>query len=194
MKKALAAIAGLLLIMCCGCSTGYREIERGYMVTAVGIHAEENKIQIILETLSSSDREPGSESIKILYGEGDNLNRAFGSIKKSLVKSLYFEHCGVIALDSDFTDSEISKILDFCNDLETLNIDVYVVRTHNTAALFETEAAYKSIGYSVIELTKNTGANGSVSNQLYNVRKRYSSGENFKLPVVTVKNNTLVLE
>lgn len=194
MKKALSALATLLLILCCGCSTGYREIERGYFVTAVGIQERENKIQIILETLSASDREPGSESVKILYGEGESLSNAYGNIKKSLVKSLYFEHCGVIAADNGFTENEISEILDFCNDLETLNIDVYVVRTDNAAALFETETAYKSVGYSIIELIKNSGSYDNAENQLYNIRKRYAGGSAEKLPSVNVKNDTLILE
>ena len=89
---------------------------------------------------------------------------------------------------------ECDKILDFCNDLETLNIDVYVVRTDNAAALFETETAYKSVGYSIIELIKNSGSYDNAENQLYNIRKRYEGGSTDHLPLVNVKNDTLILE
>lgn len=194
MKKILSVSVVLLLTFCSGCGKGYREIERGYLVTAVGLCVNESKVQIVLETLSASDTDSGSESIKLLYGDGNSLREAYDNIKKSLIKTLYFEHCGVIAADNSLANNEMYKLLDFCNNIETLKSDVYLVQTDNADELLQTEAVYKSVGYGIIELIKNSGNYSDGDIRLYGIKRHRKNGTAVKLPLVNVKNNTLVLE
>ena len=50
MKKLCIVFLALALIFCSGCN-GYKEIERGYFVTAVGFKIGDNGIKILLEHL-----------------------------------------------------------------------------------------------------------------------------------------------
>lgn len=189
MKRKAIILTLISLILLCGC-TGYREIERGYFVTAIGFTKQNGGFGIVLETLAPSDIEPSGEGNNLLSGSGKTLDAAYGKIKNSLTKSLYFEHCGVIVVSRDFTENEILEIFDFCTALNTLNIDVYVAQTDDVTALFETETTDESVGYSIIGLIKNAGNNG-FSNQLYQIKRQ---GVKTVLPTVSVRNNTLVSE
>ena len=189
MKKTAIISILISLILLCGC-TGYREIERGYFVTAIGFTKQSNDFGIILEMLSPSDIEPSGEKINVLSFGGKTLDAAYGEVNQSLKKPLYFEHCGAIVVSRDFTENEISEIFDFCSNLDELNIDVYVARTDDVTAIFESQTADESVGYSIIGLIKNTGDNVFL-NQLYQIKRQDAQAV---LPTVIAQNNTLVLE
>lgn len=189
MKKTAIISILISLISLCGC-TGYREIQRGYFITAIGFTKQSNDFGIILETLSPYDTEPSGEKSNIISGSGKTLDAAYGEVNQSLTKSLYFEHCGAIVVSRDFTESEMSEIFDFCTNLDTLNIDAYVAQTDNVTALFESKTADESVGYSIIGLIKNAG-NNTFLNQLYQIKRQDAQTV---LPTVNVQNNTLVLE
>lgn len=189
MKKTAIISILISLILLCGCS-GYREIERGYFVTAIGFTRQNGGFDIVLETLSPSDIEPSGEKSNVLSCSGKTLDAAYGEISKRLTKPLYFEHCGAIVVSRDFTESERSDIFDFCTTLDTLNIDVYVAQTDDVTALFESKTAEESVGYSIIGLIKNADDNVFL-NQLYQIKRQ---GVETLLPTVIAQNNTLVLE
>ena len=192
MKKALIFLLCVSLFLCCGC-TGYREIERGYFVTAIGFTKQGRNFNIILETLSPSDVQPSGETSHVLSGSGKTLDAAYDEINKSLIKKLYFEHCGVIVFNQNFTEDELSEIFDFCSTFKTLNIDAFAVKSDDVKLLFETEAADESVGYDIIGLVKNAGDN-VFSNQLYQIERQRKRGISTILPTVSAKNNTLILE
>ena len=189
MKKTAIISILISLISLCGC-TGYREIQRGYLVTAIGFIKQSNDFGIVLETLSPSEIELSGEKSNVLSGSGRTLDTAYGEVNQSLTKSLYFEHCGAIVVSRDFTESEMSEIFDFCTNLDTLNIDVYVAQTDDVTALFESKTADESVGYSIIGLIKNAGDN-TFLNQLYQIKRQDAQTV---LPTVNIQNNTLGLE
>ena len=189
MKKLTLFLCVLSLTLLCGC-TGYRETERGYLVTAIGFKKSSGKIGISLETLVASDTEQNNESENILYGEGKDIVSAYSDIKRQLLKDIYFEHCGVIAVENGFDDNETTEILNFCRGLQSLNIGVYVVKTDDINALFETKVSHESVGYAVIGLIKNAG-DSDFSNKLYEIQKNQTA---FTLPQIKKKDNTLFLE
>lgn len=192
MKKLKLFICVFILITLCGC-TGYRETERGYLVTAIGFRKDNGKVEISLETLTASDTAQNSESGNILYGAGQNLTEAYYSLKSSLLKDVYYEHCGVIVVENSFDEEETVEILTFCRTLQSLGIGVYVVKSDNVSGLFETRILDESVGYGIIGLIKNAGQD-KFSNKLYQIEKNQAAQKTFVLPKVNAKNNILILE
>lgn len=172
-------------------SLGYREIEDGYIVTSVAFEKTGNEVEMILEVLLPLSTEQTYENM--LYGKGENFEKAYVEIQKSLVKSLYFEHCGVIIISNNYTVSETEKIFDFCKNLKLISIDVYAVVTDDLNEIFKTEKSSESLGYDIIELLKNSKFE-SLKNQFYQIEKQYALGLTPNFPVVNVKNNRLILE
>lgn len=192
MKKVLVFICIAGLIFACGC-TGYREIERGYLVTAVGFKKQSDKTEIVLETLLPNDTAENIKETEILSGAGTNFSYAYKNLQNSLVKALYFEQCGVVAVDGTFSPDEIATILEFCHNLPSFNIGVYVIKTDNINSLFENGG---TAGYDIIGLIKNKTENqGDIfSNQLYQIERDMSKEKTISLPEINVINKKFVLE
>lgn len=189
MKKIFVFAVCLMFVFCCGCN-GYREIERGYLVTSVGIKKENGRYIVVLETLVSDGNE---QNVKTLSADGDTLGKILDEMKSKNVKKLYFEHCGIIALESDFSDSEIAEILNFLKNSNLFNLDVYVVTTDDVYRLLESGNSFQGVGYDVISLIKNADKNRLYS-QLYELERKITYKESFNLPKVNLKNNVLVIE
>lgn len=189
MKKIFLFAVSLMLVFCCGCN-GYREIERGYLVTSVGIKKENGRYIVVLETLASDGN---SQNVKILSADGDTVGKIFDELKNKNVKKLYFEHCGIIALESDFFDSETVEILNFLKNSNLFNLDVYVIFTDDVYGLLDSGNSIQGVGYDVISLIKNADKNRLCS-QLYVLERKMTYKESFNLPKVNFKNNVLVLE
>lgn len=186
MKKFLMCLCCVTLVFCCGCGS-YREINQGFLVTAIGFEKQDNNVKIVLETVFDSEKT--EDESNLLSGEGESFESAYGQIKNTLVKKLYFEHCGVVAIDVGFTENEIAKILKFYQEISTVNTGVYAVRTNNATSLFKTRTKSESVGYDIINLIKNS--NKVFSNQLYQINRQ---NFNVELPIINSKNNTLILE
>lgn len=182
----------ICLVSLSGCSGG-KEIEDGYIVTSIAFRKNGNETEIILEVLLPRSTELIDKNNTLLYGKGESFEKAYCEIQKSLVKSLYFEHCGAIIISNDYTTNEIEKIFDFCKKNKLLNIDVYAVLTDDFDKFFKTEKTGESLGYDIIELLKNSEFK-STKNQIYQIEKQYALGLAPELPVVNVKNNILILE
>ncbi len=188
MKKIIVFAICAVCLLFCGCS-GYKEIERGYFVTSIGVAKKSESYTLFVETLVYENDMQGK---KIMSSDGENIEKAFEQLKKQLVKNLYFEHCGIIALQSDLND-ELSEILDFFKKSNFFNADVYIVTTDDTALLFNGVNSNQAIGYGVISLIKNADEKDFCS-QIYMLERRLTYKESFKLPKVNIENNVLVLE
>lgn len=189
MKKLCIVFLALALIFCSGCN-GYKEIERGYFVTAVGFKIGDNGIKILLEALSPSADE---QKRCVLSGEGKDLSDAYRELQKSLVKKPYFEHCGVIMLENGLKQSDILNILNFCAENISLNIGVYLVGAQNITEILKTPSLSDSVGYDIISLIKNS-KDKSYSNKLYQIKRQTEEHKIYDLPLISLENERLILE
>ncbi len=182
MKKRLALIIVALSVILCGCG-GYREIDRGYLVTSLGISTKDGAVNISAEALSSSDVSDKSSERVVLSGSGESVSLAYKDLKDSLVKPLYFEQLGAVVLEN----------IDFKNVKEIGGIkqDVYLVKTDNIKALFESDTPSGVLGYDIITLIKTQSKEKKIkiSNQLYNLQNK-----SFDLPTVNFINGTLIIK
>ena len=135
--------------MLCGCSD-YREIERGYLVSAIGVNKTSDSVEIYLETQTAALSDKTLERA-VLNSNGNTLNNAFENLKLSLVKPLYFEQVAVVIFNSPLTVEDIN----FLTQILKLNYGAYIVNTADITSLFAYESPSEILGYDIITLIKN---------------------------------------
>lgn len=184
MKKICFIVSFILIIALCGC-TGYREIDRGYLVTAIGFSKADDKVDILIEAMSSSDVSDKKNERVVLTGSGDDEKSAYINLKTSLVKPLYFEQLGAVV----FEDMETVNA-EFLNEIPNLNFGIYIVRTDDIKNLFENDSPSGVLGYDIVGLIKNYNkeSDDKILSQFYKVR------QNGELPVVNFIDGRLVVE
>ena len=153
MKKTVLFLVAILLFLLCGC-TGYREIDRGYLVTAIGISQENQKTNIFIEAISSSDVADKPSERVVLTGIGDNIDAAFKNLNSSLVKPLYFEQLGAAVFDAALSEKVYMDFLTFLKQHDSINLGIYIVNTNDVKKLFEFESPNGVLGYDIMGLIK----------------------------------------
>jgi len=195
MKKSVVLACAIALMMLCGC-TGYREIDQGYIVTAIGFKKNSDETEIVLEVLTPSGTAEKVKDTNVLSGTGKSEKEAYNDIKSQLVKDIYLDHCGLVAIEGGFNTKELTEVLQFCNTLQSLNIGAYVINTNNVEDLFDAKAVRMSVGYDVIRLIKNAakGNGQSFSNQVYQLQRDFSAGKSPQIPLVNITDKKISLE
>lgn len=179
MKRLVILLFAFLILFLTGC--GYREIDRGYLVTAVGFDEEKGSVKIYIEAISSPDVSDSPPERVVLAGDGSNLQNAFESLKLSLVKPLYFEQMGAVVVGGSLN----GKIISFLESIPNVNYGIFIVKTDNVKALFEVQTPSGVLGYDIIGLVKT---NTKTENQLYQINR-----QDFALPTVNFENDRLIL-
>lgn len=193
MKKIILLAVVLSLLLLCGC-TGYREIDRGYIVTAIGVSQKEGKINLFVEAISSSDVVDKPSERVVLHSTGDNINNAFKSLKESLVKPLYFEQTGAVIVEKSVNNVGKKELLALCKKHSAIGLGVYIVSTGELNSLFEINSPNGILGYDVIGLIDNYEKNSGkkLFNRLFEIKRQEFWADN--LPVVSVIDNRLKLK
>ena len=185
MKKLCILISVCLIILLCGCN-GYKEIDRGYIVTAIGFKDKNGTTDIFIEVLYSSDVTDEKNKRTILTASGPDETQAYKNLESALVKPLYFEQLGTVVFEKT-TDFNIG----FLKEIANINLGVYIVKTDNIINLFENATPNGVLGYDVISLIKTQQKEGfkKATNQLYK-----SQSYNFDIPYVNFVDGNLILK
>lgn len=193
MKKVAFLFVMLSLLTLCGCN-GYREIERGYLVTAIGFKQNENEVVIAVNAMSSGETNDSASQNVTLYAEGKTLFDAYNALKSQLVNPLYFDHLSVVVIE-DSASTLQSEIIGFCESLRSVSLGLYVVSTPELQLLFEAPTPSDMLGYDIMSLIENYNKQNNITanNQLYKLQKTLSSGDKISLPSVRVIDKKLEL-
>lgn len=186
MKKILFITVALSLL--CGC--GYREMEQGYLVTALGFSEQDGVIEIVAEALSSSVTDKNAERV-VLSGKGSDAASALNDMKSQLAKPLYFEQLGTVVLDRALSAESKNEALRLLSVTDGTHAGIYVVNSDDVTALFNASSPDSILGYDIIGLVKNyQQQNGSrILNQLYHLLR---GDEN--LPIVNATDRSLTID
>jgi len=195
LKKYAFILLTATIVLLCGCSS-YREIERGYLVTAIGFSIEDNIATLMLEAVSSSNVADKSSETIIMSGNGDSFDKAYSKIEKQLTKPLYFEQLGALVIADNLQYSQIKQLTDFYQKLPSVNYGIYLVKTSSVTKLFNSDAASGVLGYDVIGLIKNfEGLNNvNFSNQLYEINRGSVTTNINNLPIINTVDGKLRLD
>lgn len=185
MKRFLAILLVVAFLGLCGCN-GYKEIDRGYLVTALGIEQTITGVNVYIEAASSSDVDNSEPKRVILRAGGITLQNAFKNLRNTVVKPLYFEQLGTVVLNQNPSDKTVS----FLQDAINLNLGVYLIKSYDVEALFKYEPPNGFLGYDIIGLIKSTEKEHKISSSVrfYQFYRNYD-----KLCEIAIKNNALTL-
>ncbi len=194
MKKSVLVLLVAIFPMLCGC-TDYKEIDRGYLITAIGFGIEEDDFTLSLETISSSDvTDKPSEAI-ILSGSGKTVDDAYAAIEKQLVKPLYFQQLGAVVIDNTLNEAQIKQAIDFYKNLPLVNYGIYLVKTNDITTLFNSETDNGVLGYDIIGIIKNFEKRNQANllNQLFELNRNNFTNGIAALPTVNTVDGRLEL-
>lgn len=170
--------------MLCGCM-GYKEIDKGYLVTAVGISNKNDNAGIFIEAISASDTAKGENERIVLASNGNDIYQAYSNLKTTLVKPLYFEQLGAVIIEGYLDDG-----LNFIKQIPNINYGIYITKTDDVKLLFESYSAKGLLGYDIISLIK--------TQQKQNAKKlstQYFEIQNTKnLPTINILSGKLIIE
>ena len=179
MKKANLCFLITMMFLLCGCSA--YEIDRGYLVTTIGIEKSENETKIYIEAVSSSDAFGESLNKIVLTSGGESPEDAYKHLRHQLAKPIYFEQLGAVVFNNGLFDDGI----EFVEGLSNVSYGIYVVTTDNIEALFNYKPTDGVLGYEIIGLIKN---NNDIKNRLYQIKQ-----SNFYIPSVNCIDDKLVI-
>ncbi len=185
LKKLQAFMSVCLVLALCGCM-GYREIDKGYFVTAMGFSGQNGSASILIEAMSSSDVVNTDSERVVLSGSGNNTQQAYENLKSTLAKPLYFEQLGTVIFEG-----EIEENLNFIRRIPNINYGIYIVKTDDIKSLFEGKTVNGVLGYDIISLIKTQQKQNDIkaATQFYKVQ---NAKEN--LPVVNFVEDKLLLK
>ena len=149
MKKVIVFVLIIGLSLLCGCN-GYKEIDRGFIATAIAFYKSENRAHIIIETSASSMTEQNTKRI-ILSGEGDDFDSAAQNLYSQLTAPIYFDQLGTAVFENSLTADEQGELLESFLTSENIKWDIYVVTADNVGALFKNDGN-NFLGYDIIGL------------------------------------------
>lgn len=182
MKKAASVVACVCIVLC-GC-TGYREIERGYFVTAIALCDKGEKVEIVIEALASSDVLEEKDKKVVVRGGGDSVQTAFENLKNSLVKPLYFEHLGAAIFEKSLIDA-----IEFLKNIPNVNYGTYILKTDDSKALLEGDTPNGVLGYDIVSLIK-----AREDEKPYEFKNRLYNASEQKIPTINFKDGKLQLQ
>lgn len=177
MKKLLLLLPLSLLLLFCSCAS--REIDRGYLVSAIGFSEIKGQVHLYIEALSSSDTTDKPSERVVLTAGGNSPQNAFENLRGTLVKPLYFEQLGTVIFEKDINH----QALKFLKDIPDINYGVFLVKTDDTAKLFKAQTPNGQLGYDIIGLLKT---NGKTKSSLYAINR-----ESFEVPTINIENGRL---
>lgn len=190
MKKIIFILTAVSVLLLSGC-TGYREIERGFLVTAIGITPQKEKVCVYIEAMSSTDIAESPSKAVVLAGEGGDIAAAYKNLTTQLVKPLYFEQAGTVIFDSSLSEQAQYQALEFLKDFQNINLGIYVVKTDDVKSLFDTQNYSGILGYDIIGLIKFAEKENDITvlNQLYEVQRSKTA-----LPLINRDNDKLTFD
>ncbi len=186
MKRILFLLLFCFFALLCACD--YQEINRGLLVTAIGIAHNDSTVNLTIEVINSSDTFDQSSSRQVISSSGNNLNQAFSNLGSQLVKPLYFEQLGAVVLEN----TSPKEAVDFLEKIPNINYGIYIVKTDDVNAIFHQETTDTIVGYDIIGLVKNYCKNNDIdiSNQMYQINKN-----SVLLPMIVLgEGNLTILE
>ncbi len=187
MKKLELISIVIWVLLLCGC-TGYREINRGYLVTAIGFEQEQDNTKIFIEAMSSKDNADKTNERVVLSAVGNSPESAFDNLNTTLTKPLYFEQLGTIILDENTDIQQHRNMIAFFEKIDQLSLGVYVVKSSDVKSLFDAQTPDGVLGYDIIGLINNyknqTGQ--ALSNQIFHLQRSEQT-----LPIIDIADEKL---
>lgn len=176
MKKVILAV--LFLFLLCGCEKTGPE----YLISSIGFDNENGKYNVYFEAvIINSENE--EQTLKLLNGKGDSIDKAVKQIKNSCTQPLLLSHCGVIVIGENIDADQFKDIKNYCYDTDPITLSAYFVKAKNAKELLSAKPVSSAcVGYDIMGLLKQ---NDATKNRFFEI---LNDVQNVKLPTISVKD------
>lgn len=175
MKKIVLVITFLLFL--CGCEKTGPE----YLVSSMGFDKVNGKYDICFETVIINS-ENQDQTLKLLSGKGESIDKAVKQIKNSCTQPLLLSHCGVIVIGENIGEKQFEDIKNYCYDTDPITLSAYFVKTKNAKEVLSAKPVSSAcVGYDILGLIKQNNATKSRFFEILN------NGKDVQLPMISVK-------
>ncbi len=148
MKKILIF---LLLFSLCGCAKAKSE----YLVSSSGFDYKNGQFEVFVEAVVSNS-ETEEQSLKLIKGCGETVEKAMAEIKKQCTQRLLLSHCAVILVSEDIQSDKLDEIYEFVLNNEDITLSVVFAKTENIEKLFSQKpVSTVSVGYDILSLIES---------------------------------------
>lgn len=181
MKKFFLVV--VLLLLLCGCQKTKPE----YLVSSIGFDKKQNNYTVFFETVIINT-ENTSQSLKVLKGEGESLEKAVAQIKRQCTQPLLLSHSGVIAVGEGLNRDDLKQICEYALK-EEITLSAFFIKTKSAQKLLEVKPVSSAcVGYDIMGLIKQ--------NKPYKNRFFELINADFKatLPEIALKEGGLYFE
>ncbi len=183
-------LLSFFLVVCacanlCSCSD-YRELEKGYLITALCFSDEGEDLTVKLETLFPASDSNSAPKTEILTASGKNALGALDNLELTLTRQLYFDHCAALIVENSIDREQLNDIISYCNENKRLNEGLYVVFADDIDNVLEIEPVSNAVGFDIMNLMKKLKSKNKIDykNRFYEMKKRMIEGEEISLPLI----------
>lgn len=176
MKKILYIFTLLCFFMfgLCGC-VGQRELDKGYMLTAIGFEGTDSGISVIAELITVSDMQNSSPEPQVLSAKGDTPEDALYKLSLDFPRAVYFDHCAALAIGQGIDSKNLEAVIKYCATADNLNLNMYVIYCPDIESVFNTPTVSSAVGYHIMRLLNFKAKESGIdyNSRFYEIRHAY---------------------
>lgn len=183
LKRFICILLALCLSVCllCGCA-GRRELDKGYMLTAIGFELEGKAFKVTAELISVSDMQEDSPKPQVMSANGVTPQNALYNLSLNFPRAVYFDHCATLVIGGGIEDERFKAVIDYCAEAENLNLNMRVINSSDIQTLFNTPTVSAAVGYHIMRLLsfKEKESGLEYTSRFYEIKN--TSDKTFLLP------------
>ncbi len=186
MKK-LLFIFPLLLILC-----GCKQTGAEYIISSIGFDNNDGLLNTCFEAVVINS-ETEDQVIKLLEGNGKNVEQGIAKIKKQCTQDFLLSHCGVLVIGESVTENQINDIYQFCFNERDITLSARVVKTENAKELLQKKPVSSiAVGYDILGLIEQySKKDKQIKNRYFEIM---ALEREVKLPKIALKEEGYYLE
>ncbi len=148
MKKCFLAL--LALIMLCGC----QRTKSDYLVSSMGFDYKNGQFYTCFEAVISNS-ETDEQSVKLIKGKGETIEKSVEEIKKQCTQKLLLSHCGAVIVGESVPQKQLEQIYEYCFNNADITLSTLCVETENAEKLLSQKPISTiAVGYDILNLTE----------------------------------------
>ncbi len=155
MKRIFISLLFLCILAGCRSGSDYIEPESRIIVSALGVDSSEEGLLVTAECINiNTTNNNDSYDIKIITGEGSNMQTATAALSTKIDGELLLSQCPVFLLGDSLTNENLSDIYAFAIDTESIPFGIRLVSCVSANSLINANVDKKPSGYQIMSMLR----------------------------------------
>lgn len=167
-------VVGIFFVLSgCSAKEAIASDKQEYIVSSIGFDNANDDIKIIIEAVVvNTDDLKEQKETRIITGEGENPDEAYGNIISKITQPLSLGHNAVTVIGESITPEQLELIFEFLKETPQINIATMLIFSENAEELLSQKAVSSvAVGYDIMSMIEvGEEKQGTVfKNRLYEV-------------------------